>query len=176
MGKTSRILLYILVNIIVSAGTMLMVLWLWERAHPQPDIAQVQLPPAVNNLANPGTPLVDQAPSGEPSLAFSNEELAITIRTIVGAGDLPVEYVEIINQGEYPTDLTDWQLLDEDGHQFTFPALILNSNGAVKVLSRAGTDTVIELFWQADAPIWQPGETARLVNTAGKLIASYSIP
>ncbi len=176
MGKTARILLIILVNIIISAAATLTVLWLWERAHPRPE-SSVILPAmsASDGPALAGTS-PEQLPANEPSLEFINQDLQISIRTIVGAGDLAVEYVEIINQGQYPADLTTWRLEDEDGHTFTFPALILNSGGAIKVLSRTGTDTVIELFWQADSPVWQPGETAHLVNPAGELITSYTIP
>lgn len=173
MGKRSRILLFILLNIIISAATTLSVLWLWERAHPRPEVRATGAESALSpNTVFPGA-ASDQA---EPVVEFSNQDINIDIRTIVGAGDLTAEYVEIINRGENPADLTAWQLRDENGNEFTFPALILNSSGAIKVLSRTGTNTVIELYWQADTPIWQSGETARLINTTGELMASYSIP
>ena len=173
MGKRSRILLFILLNIIVSAATTLAVLWLWERAHPLPEVRTTdsESPPSPNALIPGAAP--DQA---EPEVEFSNQDINIDIRTIVGAGDLAVEYVEIINRGDNPADLTAWQLRDENENEFTFPALILNSSGAIKVLSKTGTNTVIELYWQADTPIWQSGETARLINTSGELMATYSIP
>lgn len=176
MGNKSRVLLFILINILVSVAATLTVLWLWERAHPRFEVDQVrhETDAAVN-------PTLQQPRTGEgsavaPMIEITNEEILISIRTIVGAGNLEVEYVEIINQGQSPADLTAWQLIDEDSHQFTFPALILNSGGAVKVLSRTGTNTVIELYWQADAPIWRSGETARLLNATGEVVTSYSIP
>ena len=173
MGKRSRILLFILLNIFVSAATTLAVLWLWERAYPRPDVSitSSESAPSPNVTISGVTP--DQT---EPAAEFSNLDIKIDIRTIVGAGDLAVEYVEIINRGENQADLTDWQLRDENGNAFTFPALILNSGGAIKVLSKTGTNTVIELYWQADTSIWQSGESARLLNPNGELIASYSIP
>lgn len=176
MGKTARILLIILINIIISAATTLTVLWLWERAHPRPETSVFL--PALSPAEAPAQTgaSLEQLPADEPLPEFLNQDLQISIRTIVGAGDLAVEYVEIINQGQNPADLTAWQLEDEDGHQFTFPALLLNGGGAIKVLSRTGTDTVIELFWQADGHIWQPGETARLVDPSGELITTYTIP
>jgi hypothetical protein len=176
MRKRSRLIGFILLNILISAVTTLTVLWAWERAHPRPEIG-IMTAYSDSDL-NPSDPLEsfnDSAPS-DPNFEFTNENILITIRTIVGAGDLAVEYVEIINQGENPANLTAWQLLNEDGQTFTFPALILNSGGAIKVLSRAGTDTVIELYWQSDAPIWRAGETARLLNASGEVVASYSIP
>ena len=176
MRKRSRLIGFILLNILISAVTTLTVLWAWERAHPRPE------PGIISEISitdiNPTPPLEDANTNAriDPDFDLTNEDILITIRTIVGAGDLTVEYVEIINQGENPANLTAWQLLDEDGHTFTFPALILNSGGAIKVLSRTGTDTVIELYWQSDAPIWQSGETARLLNADGEVITSYSIP
>ncbi|MBW6465252.1 MAG: lamin tail domain-containing protein [Brevefilum sp.] len=173
MGKRSRILLFILLNIIVSAATTLAVLWMWERAHPRPEVRTT----ASESASSPDEVIIDAAPDLDQSTGeFSDQDITIDIRTIVGAGDLAVEYVEIINRGDNPADLTAWQLRDETGNEFTFPALILNSGGAIKVLSKTGTNTVIELYWQADVPIWQSGETARLLNAAGELIASYSIP
>jgi hypothetical protein len=173
MGKRSRILLFILLNIIVSAATTLSVLWIWERAHPRPEVRTT----GSESAPSPNAEIPGAAPDqAEPAVEFSNQDINIDIRTIVGAGDLAVEYVEIINRGDNPADLTAWQLRDENENEFTFPALILNSSGAIKVLSKTGTNTVIELYWQADTPIWQSGETARLINTAGELMASYSIP
>jgi len=176
MRKTSYLLRFILLNILISAVTTLTVLWLWERAHPRPETGMISaLSETEINPTSPAEVLNNSAPL-DPNFELTNEDILITIRTIVGAGDLAVEYVEIINQGENPANLNAWQLQDEDGHTFTFPALILNSGGAIKVLSRTGTDTVIELYWQSDAPIWQSGETAQLLNAAGEVVTSYSIP
>lgn len=176
MGNKSRIFVFILLNIIVSASVTLIVLWLWQLAHPRPEIGTSWLDPSAS--ISPG---MQQTPSitgddNEPGIFITNEDIQISIRTIVGAGNLDVEYVEIVNQGQNPADLTGWQLTNEDGNQFTFPALILNSGGAVKVLTRTGTNTVIELYWQAEAPVWHSGEIARLVKTSGEVVSTYAIP
>jgi hypothetical protein len=39
MGKRTQALLFIIVNIIVSVAATLTVLWLWERAHPRPEVS-----------------------------------------------------------------------------------------------------------------------------------------
>ena len=124
---------------------------------------------STQKTAQEGTPI-------EPSLAFVREDIQVIIRTIVGAGNLDVEYVEIFNQSEGPVDLSGWQLEDENENTFTFPTLILNSEGSIKVLSKQGTNTVIVLYWQADSPIWQSGELANLTDAGGTSIATYSIP
>jgi hypothetical protein len=176
MGNRSRIFLFILLNILISAAVTLTVLWLWERAHPRPEVAAVRIDPGM--MANPGDtqPLLNPQDEQDVIIEITNEDIDIRIFTIVGAGDIEIEYVQIVNQGQNRADLTAWQLLNESGQQFTFPVFLLNSGGAVKVLSKSGTNTAIELFWQADQPIWQPGETARLINAAGELITSYAIP
>jgi len=104
------------------------------------------------------------------------EDIQIVIRTVVGAGNLDSEYVEIYNESDGVVDLTGWQLVDEEGDRFTFPALILNIEGAIEVHSKTGEHTVIELYWQADSPIWQPGEIVKLVDAGGNIMATYSIP
>jgi len=175
MIKSSRVLLFVIINILVSAITTLVVLWVWERAHPRPDVANLGMQTGLAVTPTPQTALNDDTIAAPPIL-ITNADIQINIRTIVGAGDLEVEFVEIINQGQNPADLTNWTLSDEEGHQFSFPALILNSEGAIKVFSKSGADTVIELYWQAEQPIWQSGETALLIDATGETIATYSIP
>lgn len=176
MKKSSPLLRLILLNILISTVTTLAVLWVWERAHPRPETGMMI--ENAENMLNPTPPLEDSNTNSltDTGFEFTNEDITINIRTIVGAGNLEVEYVEIINQGENPANLTTWQLIDEGNNAFTFPTLILNSGGAIKIFSKAGTNTVIELYWQSEVPIWQSGETARLLNVDGEVVTSYSIP
>ncbi len=173
MKKNSNLFFYILLNILISAATTLTVLLIWQAAHPLP-------------LANTFTsiqpdPNSEDAVSGvkienSPTTEFVQDEINVTIRTVVGAGNLEMEYVEILNQSTGPVDLTNWQLVDELGSRFTFPALILNQDGAIEVHSKAGNNSVIELYWQADSPIWQSGDTVTLLDASGETQATYSIP
>jgi hypothetical protein len=178
MKNRPRIIIYILLNIIISAGTILFVMWLWDRSQPEPA-------PLDENLARltdeTGTSL--STPSGSenldgtgPSSESNVEEYNIEIESIVGPGDLEIEYVEISNESQGSVDMTGWRLIDEDGQIYTFPTIILNQGGDIKVLSQRGMDTVIELYWQSDSPIWESGETARLLDESGNIISTYSIP
>jgi len=176
MKKSSPLIRFILLNILVSAVTTLAVLWIWEIAHPRPTATQFTGISDVSSntsssMADTNSSLINNA--GDE---FANEDIIINIRTIVGAGNIDIEYVEIINQGENPANLTNWQLVDEGDQTFTFPTLILNKGGAVKIFSRTGTNTVIELYWQSDHAIWQSGETALLLNSEGEVVTTYSIP
>lgn len=179
MNKKSRLLFYLLINILLSAAVTLTVLWIWDLRHPYPEdstnltgTSSEQTGLSQSNQASSDS----QNRIDDSTIAFTNENIDIDIYTIVGAGNLEVEYVEIRNQSQGPIDLTGWQLMDETGQTFTFPALILNSGGAIKVLSKQGNNSVIELYWQSDSPIWQSGETARLLNAAGETITTYAIP
>jgi hypothetical protein len=179
MKRVKRLIFYLLINIVVSAATTLTVLWIWERTHPQtimpvvnPSIEATPTNASSTMAVNP-TETPSQA---QPTMALVEENISFTITSIVGAGNLDAEYVEIVNQSIGDVDLTGWQLVDEDEHVFTFPRLILSNNGAVKIYSKSGQNSVIELFWQSEVPIWASDEVATLLDTAGNAIASYSIP
>jgi hypothetical protein len=106
---------------------------------------------------------VDAAPSDTP--------LAITV---LGAGDLSAEAVELINTGD-TLDLSGWQIADEDGNMFTFPSYILYGGGVVRVLTQAGDDGVISLHWGLDAAIWSVGETLTVSDVAGTVRAKVVV-
>lgn len=181
MKQNNRLFIFILINIIVSALTTLGVIFLWERTHPRPEMNAANPSEILNETEHDQVKISsdqnDQDP--EPELTLVEEDLSIIIYAVVGAGNLDVEYVEIRNLSSGPVDPAGWQLIDEDGHTFTFPSSpswVLNSGGAVKVLSKSGNNSVIELFWQSDAPVWQSGEQASLLDADGDVIATYSIP
>lgn len=178
MKKSSRLVFYLILNILISAATTLAVLAIWEHTHSiseeLPDTATAA-PTESAGSTDESTP-TSQPTSTEAGTTLVTDDLQVIIRTVVGAGNLEAEYVEIYNQTEGTVDLTGWQIQDESENRFTFPALILNNGGSVKVYSKSGSDTVIELYWQADLPIWQSGETVSLVDGDGNTVATYSIP
>lgn len=178
MKNKPQIIAYILLNIIISAATIFFVMWLWERSHPKTaeidnDLSAISL--EIESSAISQTSAENNSPA-EPTTVFINGEYDVRIETIVGPGDLDVEYVEISNHSQGAVDMTGWQLIDNKGQAFTFPTIILNTDGDIKILSQTGINTVIELYWQSDTPIWESGETAHLLDGNGNTIASYSIP
>ena len=100
----------------------------------------------------------------------------LQIESILGAGELETERVLIKHIGEREVSLVGWQLQDQDGHAFNFPALTMFQGGAVTVYTRAGTSTVVELYWGMDEPLWQPGEKAYLIDPDGQIQAVYTVP
>jgi hypothetical protein len=179
MKNKSRLAAYILLNIVISAATILLVMWLWDRTHPQPtgllNLGNTQPPPDEQSQTLTADNAEDEIPT-EYTLDFVTDDYAISILTIVGPGNLDLEHVTIQNESQGAVDMTGWQIIDENEHAFTFPTFILNMDGSVKIFSQKGTDTVIELYWQSDDPIWQSGETARLQDRDGNTVATYSIP
>lgn len=249
--NTRRLILYLILNVIVSATTVLAVLWLWERSRaplalsPTP-LAAVTLGPTTAPLDTPGvavTPLPTPAPptpilhtvqSGEtlgalaqrygvtvddimrandltdPNVLSVGQQLRIpvggfnptptstpesvvptplptatrdpnlappnlTIREVKTPGVLETEGVVLVNSGG-PVDLVGWSLRDESGRTYTFPALTLFEGGAVNVHTRAGQDTVIDLYWGQAEAMWSAGELVLLADPNGNLIARYPVP
>ena len=152
---------FLLINVVLSAVTTLLVLFLWDRLQPT---AQITLP------TQPGA-----AASVSPTLPPIEQDV-LQVQEVVGIGILQNEVVQIRRTGEGELNLSGWMLKDEDGHVFTFPALTLNTGGSVWVYSRTGSNSVIELFWNLDEAVWSNGETVSLYDPAGNLRAAYSIP
>jgi hypothetical protein len=175
MKHKPRIFLFIILNILISAGTILGVLWIWEKTHPRP-IVDTMLP---ETILNQSTASAAGQTEDQVALNIDNENISIIIYAVVGVGNLDVEYVEIRNLGEKAVNPANWQLVDEDDNLFIFPnspSMILSSGGAVKVMTKAGNDSVIELYWQSEETIWQSGERATLLDPDGEIIATYLIP
>ena len=175
MKTKKSLLFYILLNILISAATTLIVLLIWQLAHPTPDVSITLTDPnATSN--NSDENVENTAVASQPTTEFLQEGLNITISSVVGAGNLDMEYIQILNQSGGAINLSEWRIQNGRGQQFTFPAMILNQDGAVEVHSKAGTNTVIELYWQSDAPIWQSGDTVTLFDASGETQATYQIP
>lgn len=170
MDRWKRLLAFLLLNVLVTALTMWAVLALWTRANPLPGTADMP-PPAAAGPQQASTPAPAEASPGEPVSAGQ-----LQINTVVAAGDLPNERVLIRHVGAEEISLAGWRLEDENGNSFLFPSLRMFSGGAVTVYTRAGTNTVVELYWGLERPAWQPGEWVRLLDPQGTVQAEYLIP
>lgn len=175
MSQGKRLLFYIALNVVVSAVTTLAVLWIWGRANQPPPT------PPIPTLAQPGqaasntaSPAVQESPS-TPIATLSPNEKAITIANVYGVGSLQDEVVVIKNVSQKAVLLTGWRLDNGKGDTYTFPSLTLNDNGAVQVHTTAGTDTVIDLYWGRDAPVWHTDDIVTLLDAQGNIRATYQI-
>lgn len=125
--------------------------------------------------AEPPTAVAEGEPTPEttPSLADDGQ---IEILAVVGVGDLGSERVQLLGVGDGSLSLAGWLLKDEDGHAYTFPNITLFPGGAVNLYTKAGVDTVVDLFWSEPAAMWESGEVVTLLDADGNEQAAYRVP
>jgi len=178
MRSWRRIFYFLLLNVLISAVTTWTVVTILLRNY-SPQV--IQSAPTLVRQTNVGDEeLVVTQPSAS-SFDQSEDDLEVVpelleIESVIGAGELDTERVVLQHIGEKEVSLLGWQLQDQDGHVYTFPALTIFSGGAVTIFSRQGTSTVVELYWGLDEAIWQPGEKAFLLDPQGEVQAVYTIP
>src|SRR5574340_404218 len=153
MNTWKRIYPYLILNILVSAATTLIVLAVWDRVqHPTLSAATGGSEAAASNSDGSSGANAQQATL--PPL----DTPVIRIETVIGAGDLDTETVQLQRIGEGDLQLAGWQLKGS-GKEYVFPDLTLNKNGSIRLCSRAGQNTVIESFWGLDQAAWKSGST-----------------
>lgn len=171
MANWKRLILFVLLNIFISAITVIVVLMVWEKTHPPTQVpTPIVLAPAGETQSN----------NGEPTLAIAGSNITVdgklTIDGVFGVGKHEMEYILIRNDSQASLNLQSWQISTPQGNVYNFPALILNQDGAVKLYSKTGTDSVIELFWNAADALWSSGDQVDLIDPSGNLHVSYQIP
>lgn len=160
-----KVLLYLLLNVFVSACVTSAILFWYDRNYRSISVSAVQ----------PAASLSNQPVAAQATLD-PDSKIPVEIVSIVGAGTLNAELVVVSYKGEEQINLANWELRDEDRSVFTFPQLVLHTDGAVRVHSSAGTNTVIDLYWSASNPVWESGEEAQLYDPSGNLRAAYQVP
>jgi hypothetical protein len=101
----------------------------------------------------------------------------VQVASVASAGDLANEHVLVVNESDAPVSLQGWRLERAGGVAYTFRSDVpVFPGGSVRVHSRAGTDSTIDLFWGLTEPVWQSGVEARLINAQGNVVNSYTVP
>ena len=171
MNQAKKLLFYIVLNIIVSAVTILAVLYVWEKTQLK------------NFLLDTDSQV--SSPTGTETEGENTEDLLIEIMEVGGIGNLATEYIRLERPGSDPDDtvsLQGWRLVDEDNNDFVIleqsglPSLDLHGQGAVDIYSKEGASTPIELYLGLDSPLWEPGESISLVDPEGNVHDTYQIP
>jgi hypothetical protein len=115
--------------------------------------------------------------------AVSNDTMAITITNVNSTATSPErenlnqEWVEIENKGPSAQNMDGWTLSDEGNHTYTFKGFTLGAGQSFKVHSGQGEDTVADLYWKGNNPIWNnDGDVATLKDASGSVISKYSYP
>jgi hypothetical protein len=148
-----RLVLYLLLNALVSVLVSGAILYFYDRANQKTDC---------------GT-------SGTiPTLA--SVSIHADLVSVAGAGLLDSEFVIIQNNGDSALLMTGWKLKDGQGSIFTFPQLTLYPGSTVQIHSGPGTDTAADLYWRLSAPVWKSGELVALYDTQNIARAFYRVP
>jgi hypothetical protein len=174
MNQAKKLLFYLLINVLVSAVTIMGVLYLWEHTQ----LKNVLFHQPVESLeANPTL----EAPAEEEGIPNQ----LIRIGEVGGVGNLATEYVRLVRSGGEDGEtisLQDWRLKDDNNHNYNIleqsglASLELHSQGAVNVYTKAGNSNPIELYLGLSDPLWQPGETVTLIDPQGEVQDTYLIP
>jgi len=173
MNQAKKLLFYVVLNIIISAVTIIGVLYLWENTRLQNVLFHTTERPA-------GISSTEESQGGEEPAS----DLIIEIGEVGGVGNLSTEYVRLVRPatGEETVSLQDWRIRDENNHEYVIleqsglEDLELHSQGAVNIYSKTGTSNPIELYLGLSDPIWQPGETVTLIDPQGEIHDTYLIP
>ncbi len=171
MKSWKKNLPFLLLNVLVSAATILAVLWLWQKHNSSPK-PLATLSPAVTQAVS-DQPIQTAMPSEN---ADTETQGLLIIEGIFGAGDLNVEYILIRNQSESSVNLNGWSVVSDNGKSSHLPNLILNKNGAVRLYSKHGTNNVIELYWNSDQALWSSGDEIMLIDASGQQHATWQVP
>lgn len=155
---------YLVLNVVVSALAMLAVLLIWNSLHPKPEFIEAP----ISSDSDPSAPVSSTVPP--------LEEKTVEIQSIFLPGEYGYEKLSLKNVSADPVELTGWRVTNSKGDSFTFPALTLYPNGAVDVYSSAGINTAVALYWNHDQAVWLTGETASLLDSAGNVRSTYSVP
>ena len=159
---------FLLLNVLVSAATMLVVLYFWQPINPlrRAEPTQPIITPIQGAKASPQvTPT---------SLTAGDQQLFL--EGVFRAGDIKVEYILLRNRGVNAVDLAGWKIKADGGREYRFPNLTLNPNGAVRIYSGLGTNSVIELYWNSDSALWASGDKLSLLDSQGNEQTHFSVP
>ena len=124
----------------------------------------------------PPTPESDEPPTPIPAVEEEGDGTAV-IEIQATSGDIEGEAVQIQNLGGQQVALSGWQLVDADGHAYTFAQITLFGDGAaIQLHTGSGQDAPADLYWGLTEPVFTAGELISLLNSAGEVVATTIAP
>lgn len=145
---------------------------------------------AANGLSNPDALSAGQVltlpssddplpPTAEPPgvvLTATPEGLPqVVIRGAYERENLEQEFIYLENIGGVAV-MAGWSLYDGEGNTFTFPGFTLYRGGGVNVYTRAGNNSVINLYWGMDEALWIPGKVITMLDDKGQVHSTFRVP
>ena len=88
----------------------------------------------------------------------------------------PDEFVELINKGTGPVDITDWELQDTTGKtEYKWESYILQPGATIRVYTNEVHQDSGGFSFQAGRAIWNnSGDVAELYDSDGQLVSRYA--
>lgn len=177
MKSLKKTLPFILLNIAVSALTVVAVLLIWEHIQHKRVLEQAQAQSTQSNpLSELSTPETNQNTS-VPSKIDLPEGTIISIQNVFGLGDLNLEYILVKNEGDSKLSLLNWSLRGAERKSIHIKSdIILNPGGAIKIYSKTGTDSALAIYLNSEEAFWQSGAIVTLHDPELVERARYEIP
>lgn len=151
---------FLLLNIIVSAATVLTVLSIWNAVHPC-TISAKSLAAAAKATPTATLPPMD--------------ETLFKVEKVIGTGDLENEHIHFIYLGSEPLNLQNWQI-HMSGENYIFPAFVIFKGGAFDLYSRSGVNTTLSLYMGQNTALWSSDSHVILLDPAGNKRLTYTVP
>ena len=127
--------------------------------------------------AEPETAVDNTPPTPIPTAPPTEGEAIITIAEVIGPGEVPLEAVQIVNNGSSQMSLLDWKLADQFGNYYTFGPITLFGDGAgILVHTISGQDNATDLFWGQENSLWKSGDMVVLYDADGTVQAEFKVP
>ena len=158
MDARRRLVSYLLINVFVSALVTGTAIYFYDRTQ--------------RADCKPNLPDLTAATS-------QSGDVNVNILGVIGAGTVTDERVVIQNNGDQKLILTGWFLEDNKGIIYTFPQspqLTLFPGATVQVHTKAGIDSLPDLYWGRTESVWTSGELAALYDPENIVRAFYRIP
>jgi LysM repeat protein len=121
------------------------------------------------------TPTRVVLPTRPPTSTFAPtaSDTRLEIVSIIGAGDITSEGIEIRNNSGDVINIEGWTLSDGQGNSFTFPNYQMFNGRRVIVYTREGNNTPFALFWGLPSPVWTtPTATVTISDAQGRVQAT----
>lgn len=167
---------FILLNIAVSAVTVLAVLFLWDHFQQKRLAQEPVTPPEQSQVTQSEATAV---PTTKPSTAQKTPvgDVAVSITLVSGLGDLKLEYILIKNDSANKLSLLDWSLRGDGKNDTPIKSdIMLNPGGTLKIFTKEGDNSALAIYLNREQSLWKSGVVVTLLDPEQTERASYTIP
>jgi hypothetical protein len=94
--------------------------------------------------------------------------------SISGANGIGDKWIEISNQGEASSNLTGWDLKNQENLTYAFPVFVLDAGSKVRVYGGIGVDNKTTLYSNATEPLVNDtADEITLLDASGAVVNKY---